>query len=161
MKKIIVSLWIIAIVALTSSVVAQNTNKYSGKVNYKGTDFYYETSCAATNPMSTTTMETYGLTIYTMKKDKKKIVLKTHCTAFMIQRNESSIKPNLDVITFTTLVNKKVSPDLQGTSKNITLVFYLDNFMLIPQYNVDAKMGCASFDEAIKNVMFFILKEIK
>jgi hypothetical protein len=161
MKKLMSLFLIIVIAAITTNVVAQNTNRYSGTVNYKGTDYYYETSCAATNPMSTTTMETYGLTIYTMKKDKKKIALKTHCTAFMIQRNESSIKPNLDIITFTTLVNKKISPDLRGTSKSMTLIFYLDNFMLIPQYNLDAKMGCASFDEAIKNVVYFILKEIK
>lgn len=161
MKRAITSLLMLFVIGFTNSTDAQNTNKYSGKVNYKGTDYNYETSCAATNPMSTTTMETYRLTIFTMKKDKKKVVLNTNCTALTIQRNESSIKPNLDIITFTTLTNKKLSADLVGTSKGMTLIFYLDNFMLIPQYNLEAKMGCANFDEAIKNTVYFILKEIK
>ncbi|NOU18598.1 MAG: hypothetical protein HOO91_13665 [Bacteroidales bacterium] len=161
MKKIITLFWVLAIAGIANNVVAQNTNRYSGKVNYKGTDYNYETSCAATNPMSITTMETYRLTIFTMKKDRKKVVLNTNCTALTIQRNESSIKPNLDIITFTTLTGKKLSADLVGTSKGMNLIFYLDNFMLIPQYNLDSKMGCADFDEAIKNVVYFILKEIK
>jgi hypothetical protein len=161
MKKAITSLLMLFVVGFTNSTDAQNTNKYSGKVNYKGTDYNYETSCAATNPMSTTTMETYRLTIFTMKKDRKKVVLNTNCTALTIQRNESSIKPNLDIITFTTLTGKKLSADLVGTSKGMNLIFYLDNFMLIPQYNLEAKMGCANFDEAIKNTVYFILKEIK
>lgn len=161
MKRIIAIVWVLAIAGITNSLVAQNTNVYKGTVNYKGTDYLYETSCAGVNPMSTTTMESYALTIYTMKKDKKKLVLKTHCMALTIQRNESSIKPNLDIINFTTLVNGNLHPDVVGTSKKLKLSFYLDNFILIPQYNLDAKMGCSSFDEAIKNVVFFILKEIK
>jgi hypothetical protein len=160
MKKIIASFWVLVLVGIANNVMAQNTNKYSGNVNYNGNEYYYETSCAGVNPMSTTTNETYGLTIYKIKKDKKKLVLKTHCTALEIRRNESSIKENLDVISFTTLASKRLSPDVEGTSKKLTLVFYLDNFTLIPQYNLDAKMGCASFEEGIKNVVIFILKEL-
>jgi len=161
MKRIITSIWVLVIVGLTNNAVAQNTNKYSGKVNYDGNEYYYETSCAGINPMATTTIETYGLTIYRVKKDKKKLVLKTHCTALEIRRNDSSIKSNLDKIFFTTLVGDRLSPEVEGTSKKLKLEFYLDNFTLIPQYNLDAKMGCASFDEGIKNVVYFILKEIK
>lgn len=161
MKKVIAFVWIAALIG-TSSIMAQNTHSYSGKVNYKGNEYYYETSCAGVNPMSTTTIETYGLTIYRMNKDKKKLVLKTHCTALEVRRNDSSIKENLDNIIFTTLVSGgRLSPDVVGTSKKLKLEFHLDNFTLIPQYNLDAKMGCASFDEGIKNVVYFILIEIK
>jgi len=160
MKRMITIIWVLAIAGITNSVFAQNTNSYSGTVNYKGTDYSYETSCAGINPMSTTTIESYGLTIYTTKKAKKKLILKTHCMALTVQRNESSIKENLDIIIFTTLAGGKISPNVIGTKKNLTLKFYLDNFILIPQYDLDSKMGCASFDEGIKNVVFFILKEI-
>ncbi len=162
MKRFISIIGILAIAGITNFLLAQNTNNYSGKVNYKGTEYSYETSCAGINPMATTTIETYGLTIYRMNKDKKKLVLKTHCTALEVRRNDSSIKQNLDIIIFTTMVsNGRLSPDLIGTSKKLKLEFHLDNFTLIPQYNLDAKMGCANFDEGIKNVVYFILKEIK
>jgi len=161
MKRIIALIGIFSMIGISNSITAQNTNNYSGKVTYDGNEYYYETSCAGINPMSTTTIETYGLTIYKVKRDKKKLVLKTHCTALEVQRNISSIKNNLDKITFTTLSSGRLSPDVKGTSKKITLEFHLDNFTLIPQYKLDAKMGCASFDEGIKNVVYFILKEIK
>lgn len=162
MKNIIALLGVLAVAGITNSLVAQNTNSYSGKVDYNGKEYYYETSCAGIKPMATTTIETYGLTIYVKKKDQKKLVLKTHCTALEVRRNDSSIKENLDKITFTTLTSSgKVSPDVMGTSKKLKLEFHLDNFTLIPQYNLDARMGCASFDEGIKNVVYFILKEIK
>lgn len=141
---------------------AQNTNKYTGKVQLDGNEYYYETSCAGINPMATTTIETYGLTIYKVKKDKKKLVLRTHCTALDVRRNDSSIKPNLDIIRFTTVTdNGMLAKEIEGTSKKISLEFYLDNYMLIPQFDKDARMGCASFDEGIKNVVFFILKALK
>ncbi len=161
MKKIIALTWVLAIAGITNSLVAQNTNSYSGKVDYNGKEYYYETSCAGVKPMSTTTIETYGLTIYVMKKDQKKLIIKTHCTALEVRRNDSSIKENLDKITFTTIASGKLSPDVKGTSKKLTLEFHLDNYTLIPLYNQDARMGCASFDEGIKNVVYFILKEIK
>jgi len=152
---------ILFIVGITSNVIAQNTNKYSGSINYEGKNYYYETSCAGINPMATTTIETYGLTIYKIKKDKKKLVLKTHCTALQVRRNDSSVKENLDKITFSTLVSGQLSPEIEGTNKKLTLDFQLDNFTLIPVYNKDARMGCASFEEGIKNVVYFILKEIE
>lgn len=141
-------------------ISAQNTRSYSGKLNYNGNEYYYETSCAGLKPMATTTIETYGLTIYRIKKDKKKLVLKTHCTALEVRRNDSSIKENLDKITFTTLASGRLSPEVEGTSKKLTLEFHLDNFTLIPLYNRDARMGCSSFEEGIKNVVMFILREI-
>lgn len=161
MNRMIALIWFLGVAGITNCVTAQNTNKYSGNVNYNGKEYYYETSCAGINPMTTTTIETYGLTIYQIKKDKKKLVLKTHCTAIEVRRNDSSIKENLDKIKFSTLVNGRLSPDVEGTSKKLTLEFQLDNFTLIPLYNQGAKMGCASFDEGIKNVVYFILKEIK
>ncbi|RPH32284.1 MAG: hypothetical protein EHM93_09910 [Bacteroidales bacterium] len=161
MKKIIVLIWVLAIAGIANCITAQNTNNYSGKVSYNGKEYSYETSCAGVKPMSTTTIETYGLTIYLTKKEQKKVVLKTHCTALEVRRNDSSIKENLDKITFTTVASGKLSPDVKGTSKKLTLEFHLDNFTLIPLYNRDARMGCASFDEGIRNVVYFILKEIK
>ncbi|MHC1704690.1 MAG: hypothetical protein AB9846_12350 [Tenuifilaceae bacterium] len=161
MNKIIASIGILVFVGITSNVIAQNTNKYSGKVDYKGNEYFYETSCAGIKPMTTTTIETFGLTIYQVKKDKKKLVLKTHCTALEVRRNDSSVKENLDKIYFSTVINDRLSPEVEGTSKKLTLEFHLDNFTLIPLYNRDARRGCASFDEGIKNVVFFILKEIK
>jgi len=116
---------------------------------------------AGIKPMSFTTFETYGLTIYKMKKDKKKLVLKTHCTALEVKRNDSSVKDNLDKITFTTIASDRLAPGIEGTSKKVTLEFHLENFTLIPLYNRDARMGCSSFDEGIKNVVYFILKELK
>jgi len=160
MKKVIALFSIILLAGILSAVSAQNTNMYSGKVLYKGIEYSYETSCAGINPMSTTTVETYGLTIYKIKKDKKKLVLKTHCTALQVRRNDSSIKPNLDIIIFTTVIGGELSPDIEGTSKKITLEFHLDNFMLIPQFDLNARMGCSSFDEGIKNVVFFVLKAL-
>lgn len=161
MKRMIALIWVLAIAGITNCLSAQNTNKYSGNVNYNGKEYFYETSCAGIKPMVTTTIETYGLTIFQIKKDKKKLVLKTHCTALEVRRNDSSIKENLDKIKFTTLVNDKLAPEIEGTSKKLALEFHLDNFTLIPLYNQGAKMGCASFDEGIKNVVYFILKEIK
>ncbi len=160
MKNVIALFSLVILAGIFNIASAQNVNKYSGKVLYKGSEYYYETSCAGINPMSTTTIETYGLTIYKIKKDKKKLVLKTHCTALEVRRNDSSIKPNLDVIIFSTIIGGELSPDMEGTSKKITLEFHLDNLMLIPQYNLNARMGCSSFDEGIKNVVFFILKEL-
>lgn len=160
MKKLVSLFGIVVLLGIFSAVTAQNTNRYSGKVLYKGVEYSYETSCAGIKPMSTTTIETYGLTIYRMKKDKKKLVLKTHCTALEVRRNDSSIKENLDKIKFTTLTENGLSPEIEGTSKKITLEFHLDNFTLIPLYNQAARMGCASFDEGIKNVVYFILKEL-
>jgi len=155
------SLGIIILAGIVHTAGAQNTNQYSGKVLYKGTEYFYETSCAGIKPMSTTTIETYGLTIYKMKKDKKKLVLKTHCTALEVRRNDSSVKENLDKIKFSTVVpSGDLAPDIIGTSKRITLEFHLDNFTLIPLYNQDARMGCSSFDDGIKNVVYFILKEL-
>ena len=151
---------IIFLAGIFNTASAQNTNKYSGKVLYKGVEYSYETSCAGINPMATTTLETYGLIIYKTKKDKKKLVLKTHCTALQVRRNDSSIKPNLDIIIFTTLTGNVIAPETEGTSKKITIEFHLDNFMLIPQYNINARMGCSSFDEGIKNAVFFIIKEL-
>ena len=160
MKKLIALFSIIILAGILNAVTAQNTNKYSGKVLYKGIEYSYETSCAGINPMSTTTVETYGLTIYKIKKENKKLVLKTHCSALEVRRNDSSIKSNLDVIIFTTVIGGALSPDIEGTSKKITLEFHLDNFMLIPQYDLNARMGCSSFEDGIKNVVFFILKEL-
>lgn len=160
MKKVIALFGIIILAGILSAASAQNANKYSGKVLYKNSEYYYETSCAGINPMATTTFETYGLTIYKIKKDKKKLVLKTHCTALEVRRNDSSIKDNVDNIKFTTITGNGLAPEIEGTSKKITLEFHLDNFMLIPQYNLNARMGCANFDEGIKNVVFFILKEL-
>lgn len=145
---------------IMNSASAQNTNKYSGKVMYNGSEYYYETSCAGIKPMEITTIETYGLTIYKVKKDKKKLVLKTHCTALQVRRNDSSIKENVDKIKFSTVTENGLAPGIEGTKKKITLEFQLDNFTLIPMYNQDARMGCASFDEGIKNVVLFILKEL-
>ena len=161
MKRICRIFGVAVIAALFSnSGFAQNTNKYSGTINFKGNDYYYETSCAGIKPMATTTIETYGLSIFKVKKDKKKLFLKTHCTALEVRRNDSSVKENLDKISFTTMVGDKLSPDVVGTSKKLKLDFHLDNFTLIPLYNQDARMGCSSFDEGIKNVVYFILKEI-
>ena len=161
MKKSIVLICILVFVGMTNTLMAQNTNSYSGKISYEGKEYYYETSCAGVKPMSTTTIETYGLTIYMIKKGQKKLVLKTHCTALEVRRNDSSIKENLDKITFTTIASGKLSPEIKGTSKKLTLEFHLDNYTLVPLYNQDARMGCANFDEGIKNVVYFILKEIK
>jgi len=161
MKKMIAFMGILVVMGITNFLIAQNTNSYSGMVDYNGKKYYYETSCAGIKPMSTTTIETYGLTVYVMKKDQKKLFLKTHCTALEVRRNDSSIKENLDKITFTTLASGRVSPEVKGTSKKLTLEFHLDNFTLVPLYNQDARMGCASFDEGIKNVVYFILKELK
>lgn len=155
------SFCILVFAGIINSATAQNTNHYSGKVLYKGTEYFYETSCAGVKPMSTTTIETYGLIIYKMKKDKKKLVLKTHCTAIEVRRNDSSVKENLDKIKFSTVVSDgNVAPEVEGTSKRIMLEFHLDNFTLIPLYNQDARMGCSSFEDGIKNVVFFILKEL-
>jgi hypothetical protein len=160
MKKVITLFSIFILAGIVNAASAQNANKYSGKLMYNGSEYFYETSCAGIKPMVTTTIETYGLTIYKTKKDKKVIVLKTHCIALEIRRNDSSIKENLDKIKFTTLTENGLAPEIEGTSKKITLEFHLDNFTLIPLYNPDARMGCANFDEGIKNVVFFILKEL-
>lgn len=160
MKKLIVFFSVIILAGIINTVTAQNTNRYFGNVSYKGSEYYYETSCAGVKPMTTTTIETYGLTIYKIKKGKKKPFLKTHCTALDVRRNDSSVKENLDKIKFTTLNDNGLAPEVEGTSKKITLEFYLDNFTLIPLYNRDARMGCSSFDDGIKNVVYFILKEL-
>lgn len=161
MKKIISIMGMLAIAGITNFLSAQNANKYSGNISYNGKEYSYETTCAGINHMATTTIESYGLTIYRINKSKKKLVLKTHCTAIEVRRNDSSIKENLDNIIFTTMVSGgRLSPDVVGTSKKLKLEFHLDNFTLIPQYNLDSKIGCSSFDEGIKNVVFFILKEI-
>lgn len=158
MKKI--TLAILTFVLLAFSASAQNTNVYKGTVNYDGKDYYYETTCAGIKPMATTTIETYGLVIYKVKKNSKKPFIKTHCTALEVRRNDSSVKENLDKIKFSTLVNDRLSPEIEGTRKKVTLDFQLDNFMLIPQYNPETRRGCANFDDAIKNVVYFILKEL-
>lgn len=160
MKKLMVLFSFVMVAGISSNVIAQNTNRYSGTVLYKGTEYFYETSCAAIRPMSFTTIENYGLTIYKMKKDKKKLVLKTHCTALEVKRNDSSVKDNMDKIKFTTLNENGLAPEVEGTNKKVTLEFQLENFNLIPVYNREARMGCASFDEGIKNVVYFILKEL-
>ncbi|MGE0078175.1 MAG: hypothetical protein AB7S48_09980 [Bacteroidales bacterium] len=158
MKKI--ALVISSVILFVLAVNAQNTNVYQGAVNYDGKDYYYETTCAGIKPMATTTIETYGLIIYKVKKNSKKPYIKTHCTALEVKRNDSSVKDNLDKIKFSTVVSGKLSPEVEGTSKKITLEFQLDNYTLIPQYNPDARRGCASFDDAMKNVVYFILKEL-
>jgi len=149
------------LLAYSFSTKAQNSNVYKGIVNYDGKDFYYETTCAATNPIATATVETYGLIIYKGKKISKKPYIKTHCTALEVKRNDSSVKQNVDKIKFSTVVSGgKLSPEVMGTKEKVTLEFLLDNYMLIPQYNLDARRGCANFDEAMKNVVYFILKEL-
>ncbi len=158
MKKIKLVFLIVMLFAL--SVNAQNTNVYKGIVNYDGKDYYYETTCAGIKPMATTTIETYGLTIYKGKKIAKKPYLKTHCTAIEVKRNDSSVKENLDKIKFSTVVSDRLSPEVEGTRKKVTLEFQLDNFTLIPLYNPDARRGCASFEDGIKNVVYFILEEL-
>lgn len=158
MKKFKLAFLIIMLFAI--SVNAQNTNVYKGIVNYDGKDYYYETSCAGIKPMATTTIETYGLTIYKGKKISKKPFLKTHCTAIEVKRNDSSVKENLDKIKFSTVVSDRLSPEVEGTRKKVTLEFQLDNFTLIPLYNPDARRGCANFEDGMKNVVYFILKEL-
>ncbi|MGD9978346.1 MAG: hypothetical protein AB7S54_10480 [Bacteroidales bacterium] len=158
MKKTVLGL--LAAMLISALSTAQNTNIYKGKVIYGGREYYYETSCAGVKPMVTTTIETYGLTIYRVKKDIKKPFLKTHCTALELRRNDSAIKENVDKITFTTMVGNRLSPEVEGTSKKVTLNFQLDNFTLIPLYNPGARRGCANFGEAITNVVYFVLKEL-
>lgn len=160
MNKFFITLSVILFAGIISNSTAQNTNRYSGTVNYRGTEYYYETMCAGIKPMVTTTIETYGLTIYKIKKGNKKPYLTTHCTALEIRRNDSSIKENLDKIKFTTLNQDGLAPEVKGTSKKVTLEFHLDNYTLIPLWDREARRGCASFEEGIKNVVFFILKEL-
>lgn len=160
MKKL--TLAILTVVFFAFTAISQNTNVYKGTVNYDGKDYYYETTCAATNPMATATVETYGLIIYKVKKSSKKLYIKTHCTALEVKRNDSSVKENVDKIKFSTVVSGgRLSPEIVGTREKVTLEFLLDNYMLIPQYNQDARRGCSNFDDAIKNVVYFILKELK
>ncbi len=160
MKTLFKLFSVIILVGVINNTQAQNTNKYSGTVNYKGTDYYYETMCAGAKDYTTANIETYGLTIFKVKKGNKKPFLTTHCTALEVRRNDSSIKEKFDRIKFTTLNQNGLAPEVKGTSKKITLEFQLDNFTLIPQYNKEARMGCSSFDDAIKNVVLFILKEL-
>lgn len=160
MKKITLAILTVVLFAFTAT--SQNTNVYKGTVNYDGKDYYYETTCAATNPMATATVETYGLIIYKVKKNSKKPYIKTHCTALEVKRNDSSVKENVDKIKFSTVVSGgRLSPEVVGTKEKVTLEFLVDNYMLIPQYNQDARRGCANFDDAMKNVVYFILKELE
>lgn len=160
MKNLISIFTVVVLVGIFTNSTAQNTNRYSGTVNYKGTDYYYETTCAGAKDFTTAKIETYGLTIFKIKKGNKKPFLTTHCTALEVRRNDSSIKEKFDRIKFTTLNQNGLAPEVKGTSKKVTLEFQFDNYNLIPQYNKEARMGCSGFDDAIKNVVLFILKEL-
>ena len=161
MKKLIIcTCACVALVFTGLSCFGQNTHSYSGTVTYDGNQYAYETSCAGKKELMTGNIETYGLTIYKIKKDKKKQVLKTHCTALEVKRNHSDVKQNLDQIKFTTMNDKGLAPEVEGTSKKITLNFNFDNFMLVPQFGNNSPVGSADFDEGIKNMVVFILKAI-
>ncbi|MBI5219536.1 MAG: hypothetical protein HY958_11450 [Bacteroidia bacterium] len=145
---------------LTMTALSQNTNKYSGRLSYDGKEYEYETTCPGKKEMMTTTIETYGLIIYKVKKDKKKEILKTHCMALSVKKGDSDVKKNLDHIKFTTVNDKGLAPEVEGTSKKMTMEFNLDNFTLIPQFGNNSSVGCSDFNDGIKNVVIFILKEM-
>jgi hypothetical protein len=149
------------VTGISFSSHAQNTNKYSGRLTYNGTEYEYETGCAGIKELNTTKIESYSITVYKWKKDKRgKQVLKTHCMALLVERNHSDVKKNYDHIKFTTVNDKGLAPEIEGTSKKITLEFAFDNFTLKPMFGNNSPVGCTSFDEGIKNVVLFVLKEI-
>lgn len=139
---------------------AQNQNKYSGRFTYDGNEYEYETTCAGEKNLMTGNIETYGLIISKVKKDKKKQVLKTHCFALEVKKKHSDVKKNFDQFKFTTVNEKGLAPEVEGTGKKITLEFNFDNFTLKPLYGNNTPVGCSSFEDGIKNLMPFIMKEL-
>lgn len=161
MKLFAAILLTFAFLAGSFSSFGQNKNKYSGRLTYNGDEYEYETMCAGIKEMMTGNIESYGITVYKVKKEKKKQVLKTHCKAIIVKRNHSDVKKNFDHITFTTLAdNGKVAPEVEGTSKKLTMDFNFDNFMLIPQSGGSSPVGSSSFDEGIKNMVGIVMKAL-
>lgn len=145
---------------ISINLSGQNQNKYSGRFSFDGNDYDYETSCAGEKDLMTGNIETYQVTIWKVKKEKRKQILKTHCFALEVKKKHSDVKKNFDQIRFTTVNEKGLAPEIEGTSKKITLEFYFDNFTLKPQFGNNTPMGCASFEEGIKAVMLFVMKEL-
>lgn len=161
MKNLTKTFVILVFFCCTSFICfGQNQNKYSGKLSYDGNEYEYETSCAGEKELMTGNIETYQVTIWKVKKTKKTQVLKTHCFALEVKKKHSDVKKNFDHIKFTTKNEKGLAPEVEGTKKKITLEFYFDNFTLKPQFGNNTPMGCSSFEEGIKAVMLFVLKEI-
>ncbi len=138
----------------------QNQNKYTGQFTYDGTSYEYETTCAGEKNLMTGNIETYGVIIYKVKKEKKKQVLKTHCFALEVKKHHSDVKQNFDQLKFTTVNDKGLAPEIEGTSKKITLEFSFDNFTLKPLFGNNTPVGCTSFDDGIKNLLIFVMKAL-